>query len=159
MDNFFTCWPSLEAYAKQLSSKRFNGLFYYDYSPPGYSEKPTLILIHGLGDEADTWRHVIPLLGKAGYRVLAPDLPCFGRSTVPRRSSIGIQRDAVFELIKSISENSGQGSVLIGSSMGAAVAEAVVLSECQGLPDNNDQSKQIKALILVDGCFPVESTD
>ena len=152
MNNFFTCWPELKAYAKQLSSKRFPGLFYYDYTPPGNLKKTTLILLHGLGDEADTFRHVIPLLGKAGYRMLAPDLPCFGRSTSPRRSSISLQRDAVLELIKSIPENSEQGFILIGSSMGAAVAEAVVLAEL------NTTGNRIKALVLIDGCFPVESS-
>ena len=151
MNNFFKSWPSLEAYAKLHSSKRFPGLFYYDYCPPGGNGKPTLILIHGLGDEADTWRHVFPLFGRAGYRIIAPDLPCFGRSSVPLRSSIGFQRDAVLELADTVLENSEKGFVLIGSSMGAAVAEAAILAE------GTKKVNRTKALVLLDGCFPVES--
>jgi len=85
------CWPSLAPYGKTLSM-RGGELFYYDSEKDtdskgnadsagdADSDKPTLILIHGLGDEADTWRHVFPILAEAGYRVIAPDLPGFGRS-------------------------------------------------------------------------------
>jgi pimeloyl-ACP methyl ester carboxylesterase len=38
-----------------------------------------LLLVHGLGDEADSWRHVLLPLAER-YHVVAPDLPGFGRS-------------------------------------------------------------------------------
>ena len=152
METTFASWPSLEKSAKVLSSKHFSGgvsgLFYYDYSPQGQSDKPAVILVHGLGDEADTWRHIIRPLGEAGYRVLAPDLPGFGRSAVSRRSSIGCHRDAVLTLAETVLGNPEQGCFLIGSSMGAAVTEAAALV--------NDR---IKALILIDGCIPLEASD
>jgi len=157
MDIAFKPWPSLETYGKLFPSKRFPGLFYYDYEPPGASRsgKPALILIHGLGDEADTWRHIIPILGAAGYRVLAPDLPGFGRSPVPRCLNLSRHRDAVLELadaVKFTSGNSEQGIVLIGSSMGAAIVEAVVLKRHkQKQRDDN----LIMGLVLVDGCIPL----
>jgi pimeloyl-ACP methyl ester carboxylesterase len=168
MDTFFKLWPSMETYAKLFPSRRFPGLFYYDYdfqsaSQPG---KPLLILIHGLGDEADTWRHLIPLLGAAGYRVLAPDLPGFGRSPISRYSSLNRQRDAVLELAEAVSGvDSEQGIVLIGSSMGAAVAEAAVLASTdlnhRKNHNTNGQSgtigaPTIKALVLMDGCIPAK---
>jgi pimeloyl-ACP methyl ester carboxylesterase len=151
MDNTFTCWPSLEAYAKLFPSKRFPGLFYYDYNSSAEAGKPILILIHGLGDEADSWRHIIPLLGAKGYRVLALDLPGFGRSTVPCRSSMANLRDSVLELIKSVSENPAQRFVLIGSSMGASIAEAAALAL------DTTQENPIQALVLMDGCIPMEN--
>jgi len=151
MDTFFKLWPSLETYAKLFPSKRFPGLFYYDYDPQSASRsgKPVLILIHGLGDEADTWRHLIPLLGAAGYRTLAPDLPGFGRSPVSRYSSIGRHRDAVLELTEAAASGPGseQEIVLIGSSMGAVVAEAAALAA---------NAPAIKALVLMDGCAPAQ---
>ncbi|MCL1928165.1 MAG: alpha/beta hydrolase [Treponema sp.] len=145
-DNNFQCWPSLAAYAKRLTSKRFNGLFYYDYGPQNNTGKPVLILVHGLGDEADTWRHIIRPLGDAGFRVLAPDLPGFGRSSLNMRSSVACHRDAVLTLAAAESGNAEQGFVLIGSSMGASIAEAAALSD-----------SRIKALVLMDGCIPMES--
>ncbi|MDR0448498.1 MAG: alpha/beta hydrolase [Treponema sp.] len=161
MDIPFAPWPSLKTYAKLFPSKRFPGLFYYEYEQKeSRTNQPVLILIHGLGDEADTWRHLIPLLGEAGYRVLAPDLPGFGRSLITRSSSLGRHRDAVLELAKAACENHEAGAVLIGSSMGAAVAEAAVLAGGQKSKDSinpDNQSGFIKALILLGGCFPVDS--
>jgi len=156
MDPAFKPWPSLETYGKLFPSKRFPGLFYYDFGAPGASRsgKPALILVHGLGDEADTWRHIIPLLGAAGYRVLAPDLPGFGRSPVPRCLNLSRHRDAVLELadaVKFTSGNAEQGVVLIGSSMGAAVVEAAVLKRRKQKRDANS----IKGLVLIDGCIPL----
>jgi len=56
-------------------------LFLYDSRPDARSSAP-LLLVHGLGDEADTWRHVLPALATQ-RRVLALDLPGFGRSDKP----------------------------------------------------------------------------
>lgn len=42
---------------------------------------PTVVLVHGLGVSADYWTRVGPRLAAAGFHVLAPDLPGFGRST------------------------------------------------------------------------------
>lgn len=40
-----------------------------------------VVLVHGLGVSADYWMRNGPALAAAGCRVLAPDLPGFGRST------------------------------------------------------------------------------
>lgn len=55
------------------------------YFEAGAQHRRTLILIHGLQDEADTWRHVFEPLAQR-YRVIAPDLPGFGRSDKPQKS-------------------------------------------------------------------------
>lgn len=39
-----------------------------------------VLLLHGLGANAESWYLQIPALVDAGYRVLAPDLPGFGKS-------------------------------------------------------------------------------
>jgi len=156
MDKHFKPWPSLEAHAKQHTSAQFPGLFYYDYKPEAAagSGKPAIILIHGLGDEADTWRHIIPLLGTAGYRTLALDLPGFGRSVYSRSSSIGRHSDAVLELMESLSATTSE-IVLVGSSMGAVSAEAAALKY------RNMTSKKnitIKSIILIGGCIPIKAS-
>lgn len=43
---------------------------------------PTIVLVHGLGLGADLWRYHLMRLG-ARYRVVAPDMPGFGRSAGP----------------------------------------------------------------------------
>jgi 2-hydroxy-6-oxonona-2,4-dienedioate hydrolase len=47
-------------------------------------EGPVLVLVHGLGCSTDYWVRNGAWLAAAGYRVLAPDLPGFGRTDGPR---------------------------------------------------------------------------
>jgi pimeloyl-ACP methyl ester carboxylesterase len=74
-------YPGLDKYAQAidlpLSGLR---LFYYTAGAP---EQPAALLLHGLGDEADTWRRLIEPLSSR-WRVFAPDLPGFGRSDKPQ---------------------------------------------------------------------------
>ncbi|WP_420125438.1 alpha/beta fold hydrolase [Longimicrobium sp.] len=56
---------------------------------------PPLVLVHGLGCSADYWVKNGPWLAAAGYRVLAPDLPGFGRTDGPSWLSIIQQAYAV----------------------------------------------------------------
>lgn len=46
---------------------------------------PALLLIHGLGASSDVWRDSISILARS-YRVIAPDLPGYGKSDRPRAS-------------------------------------------------------------------------
>jgi pimeloyl-ACP methyl ester carboxylesterase len=62
-------------------------------------EGPPLVLVHGLGCSADYWVRNGPPLAAAGFRVIAPDLPGFGRTDGPRLGlSIPAQAGAVAEL-------------------------------------------------------------
>lgn len=131
-------WPSLAALGKVFPIQGDEEtLFYYDTQEP---DKPAIILIHGLGDEADSWRHLIPYLSPS-YRVLALDLPGFGRSRTRTSSSLKQHIRAVLRLL----EETGS-AVLAGSSMGGIIAEAVAFAR----PD------KVRGLILLDGCFPTD---
>lgn len=46
---------------------------------------PVVVLVHGLGLSAGCWRPHLPMLASEGFRVIAPDLPGFGRSDGPVR--------------------------------------------------------------------------
>lgn len=46
-------------------------------------EGPLVVLCHGFPELAFSWRHQIPALSDAGYRVLAPDMRGFGESSAP----------------------------------------------------------------------------
>src|SRR5688500_3859994 len=55
-----------------------------------------IVLVHGLGVSADYWVRNGPALAAAGLRVLAPDLPGFGRTAGPRDGlSVSAQAEAV----------------------------------------------------------------
>ncbi|MHB8233445.1 MAG: alpha/beta fold hydrolase [Solirubrobacteraceae bacterium] len=46
-------------------------------------EGPLVVLCHGFPELAFSWRHQLPALAEAGYRVLAPDMRGYGRSSAP----------------------------------------------------------------------------
>jgi pimeloyl-ACP methyl ester carboxylesterase len=118
-------------------------LFFYDSAArpedtARYMNTTPVILIHGLGDEADTWRHIFPIFAKT-RRVIAPDLPGFGRSVARGHPSIERHANAVRALLP----GSGK-AILVGNSLGAAIAELVAFRE----PD------RVAALALIDGGLP-----
>jgi pimeloyl-ACP methyl ester carboxylesterase len=106
----FKAYPTLKPY-----SRRLDGVFCFDSGlNPG---KPTVVLVHGNGDEADTWRHVFKPLATS-FRVLALDLPGFGRS----RPSENADLDALTSALSGFLDSLALSSVhLVGSSMGAVI--------------------------------------
>lgn len=132
----FTVPDHLKPYQRRVNANGV-GLHLYD-SGVGQDQDPTFLLIHGLGDEADSWRKVFPLLMGRG-RVVALDLPGFGRSDHPRRAyTLNFFADTVAALLEGL--NIPQ-AVLVGSSMGAAVALRVALR----------RADLAERLVLVDG--------
>jgi pimeloyl-ACP methyl ester carboxylesterase len=159
--------PALAPYGRLLTlpsrSRKDTGdhLFFYDYTEKAGSSKPVtakpvLILVHGLGDEADSWRHVIPLLGANGHRVIAIDLPGFGRSVVHGRTNLARHAQAIISIIEAtasagLESRTAEGGhtmrpvILAGSSMGGTVIQAAAAKR----PD------LVAGLIFIDGGLPV----
>jgi pimeloyl-ACP methyl ester carboxylesterase len=50
-------------------------------------EGPDVLLVHGFPDTHRVWRHVIPALVSAGYRVIAPDTRGCGQTEMPAEVS------------------------------------------------------------------------
>jgi pimeloyl-ACP methyl ester carboxylesterase len=83
-------------------------------------EGPPVLLIHGYGDTADGWRRVVPGLMR-DHRVIAVDLPPFGRSDEVRRPRLmdfykGDFFPALFEELELDS------ATVIGHSLGGAIS-------------------------------------
>ena len=57
------------------------GQFNFQITEEGSGEP--LLLLHGFPDSARLWRHQIPSLVAAGFRVIAPDQRGFGASDKP----------------------------------------------------------------------------
>jgi pimeloyl-ACP methyl ester carboxylesterase len=143
----FVPWLPLAAFGHELVSPRGERVFYYDVpgKSKGAADGVVFLLIHGLGDEADSWRRLIPLLSDEGHRVLAPDLPGFGRSTCRGAANLRRHRDAVLRLLE-ICARPQKPAILAGNSLGALVAEGAAFTR----PD------LVKALVLIDGCAPMQ---
>jgi len=50
-----------------------------------HGEGDAVLLVHGFPDDHTVWRHQIPVLVAAGYRVIAPDTRGCGDSSIPSR--------------------------------------------------------------------------
>jgi len=85
---------------------------------------PATALVHGLGGFAESWRHNIPALACHG-RVIALDLPGFGRSGKPRRPyTLDFLARALDGLLRGLGVDTVR---LVGHSLGGAVAARFAL--------------------------------
>jgi len=145
-------WPTLAPLARRLVLGPGRSLFFLDSGRSGgvgrdgrrdssaAESLPSLLLIHGLGDEADSWRHLVAPLSRR-YRVIAPDLPGFGRSTWRGGTSLRDCEAAVLALVAALRL---ERVVPVGSSLGAAIAQRVAARLGTAAP----------GLVLVDGGWP-----
>jgi pimeloyl-ACP methyl ester carboxylesterase len=129
-------WPDLAPHARRLVLPGTGlELFFYDTgSAPG----TPILLVHGLGDEADSWRHLAPVLA-AGQRVLAVDLPGFGRSSQPRWALSA--KFLVSVLLELLDELNVERALLVGSSLGGLLCQQIAL----------DHPDRVAGLVLLDG--------
>jgi pimeloyl-ACP methyl ester carboxylesterase len=82
-------------------------------------EGPVVLLIHGYGDTADGWRRVVPALLQ-DHRVVAIDVPPFGRSGNPRANPLIDFFDDFFPAL--FDELELGPATVIGHSLGGAIA-------------------------------------
>ncbi|GAA0995503.1 epoxide hydrolase EphA [Acrocarpospora macrocephala] len=81
---------------------------------------PLVVLAHGFPDLAITWRHQVPALVEAGYRVVAPDMRGYGRSSRPS-SPDGYDSDTVgADLIALLDHEQVERAHFVGHDWGAA---------------------------------------
>jgi pimeloyl-ACP methyl ester carboxylesterase len=86
---------------------------------------PAVVLVHGLGGFAESWRHNIPALARVAT-VFAVDLPGFGRSSKPpARYRLG---DAVRALHGFIQAMNLERVAIVGHSLGGAVGLTYALT-------------------------------
>ena len=135
-------WPALEPFGRTFTLPESKiDLFLYDAGP---SDGAPILLVHGLGDEADSWRYLLPQLA-ATHRVLAPDLPGFGRSSRPRRSlSPPFLVSVLLELLDKLS---APPALLVGSSLGGLLCQQIALA----------RPVRVSGLVLLDGTLVATS--
>ena len=89
------------------------------YLEAGDAAKPTVILLHGLGAQAESWQYNIAALTQ-NYHVIAPDQIGFGKSDKPLlKYRVGTYADF---LDKFMAELKIEKAHLVGNSMGGWVA-------------------------------------
>ncbi|MDQ3713403.1 MAG: alpha/beta fold hydrolase [Acidobacteriota bacterium] len=115
------------------------------YLEAGDQTKPTVILLHGLGAQAESWQLNIAALSQ-NYRVIALDQIGFGKSDKPLlKYRVGTYADF---LDKFMSELKIEKASLVGNSMGGWVAGLFAVK----------YSSKVEKIVLVDaaGLMPKE---
>lgn len=110
-------------------------------------EGPPVLLLHGPGGYAARWQQVIPAIA-ATHRVVAPDLPGHGTSTVPER---GLDAETALSWLgELIDETCSAPPVLVGQLVGGAVAARFAA-------DHGDRLERL-VLVVPFGLAPFQPT-
>jgi pimeloyl-ACP methyl ester carboxylesterase len=88
---------------------------------PGRAGRTPVLLVHGTAAWSGTWFELIPALQRAGYPVLAVDLPPFGYSD--KRTTIDFSRTAQAARLRGVLDAFGvQRALVVGHSFGGGPA-------------------------------------
>lgn len=113
-------------------------IYYLEEHPDG---SPAMLLLHGLGVNSSSWQLQLPDFSRAGYRLLAPDLPGFGQSRQMRFSSFPEIAADMASLLRSLQLDR---VVALGISMGGMVGLQLTLDYpdlVEGLVLTNSMAK------------------
>jgi epoxide hydrolase A/B len=86
-----------------------------------HGEGPVVILAHGFPELAYSWRHQIPALADAGYRVLAPDQRGYGGSSRPDDIEAYDIHALTGDLVALLDDVGEQRAVFVGHDWGSMV--------------------------------------
>ncbi|HUA11993.1 MAG TPA: alpha/beta hydrolase [Solirubrobacteraceae bacterium] len=94
-------------------------------------EGPLVLLLHGFPELGFSWRHQIPVLARAGYRVAAPDMRGFGQSSIPESVDAYDVEHLVADVTGLLDALGEQSAIVVGHDWGANVAwsTAIMASE------------------------------
>lgn len=98
------------------------GEIHLDLSVTGPEDGPLVVLLHGFPELAYSWRHQIPALAAAGWRVAAPDLRGYGESDAPTEIEDYAIDHLVGDVAGLIEHLGAETAVVIGHDWGADLA-------------------------------------
>ena len=73
--------------------------FYREAKPVNSSDKPPVLLLHGLPSQSYSWRDILPELASQGLRAIAPDWIGFGFSAQPEKRDFAYTPEAFVEAL------------------------------------------------------------
>ncbi|HET9769776.1 MAG TPA: alpha/beta fold hydrolase [Acidimicrobiia bacterium] len=83
---------------------------------------PPVVLLHGWPDSSRVWRHQVPALAEAGFRVVAPDLRGFGESDRPEGTKAYRARQLVGDVLRVLDGLGIDRANVVGHDWGAALS-------------------------------------
>jgi pimeloyl-ACP methyl ester carboxylesterase len=95
--------------------------FYRESLPLNPSQKPPVLLLHGLLSQSYGWRNIMPALSDQGFRTIAPDWIGFGYSAKPDRRDFDYTPDTYLQALEAFLEafNLEKFSLVVQGYMGS----------------------------------------
>jgi pimeloyl-ACP methyl ester carboxylesterase len=90
-------------------------------------EGPLVVLAHGFPELAYSWRHQVPAIAAAGYRVIAPDQRGYGRSSRPEVLEDYDIEHLVGDLLGLLDEAGEERAIFVGHDWGSLIVSSLVL--------------------------------
>jgi pimeloyl-ACP methyl ester carboxylesterase len=90
---------------------------------------PLVVLCHGFPELAFSWRHQIPVLAEAGYRVVAPDMRGYGRSSVPREIEAYDVASLCRDMTGLLDDLGEEAAIFVGHDWGASLVWSLAVLE------------------------------
>jgi pimeloyl-ACP methyl ester carboxylesterase len=91
------------------------------YVAAGPDDGPLLIFVHGWPELAISWRHQLPAFAALGFRVIAPDMRGYGRSSVYKTHADYAQELIVADMLGLIDSLGRERAVWVGHDWGSPV--------------------------------------
>lgn len=90
-----------------------------------HGQGQTVILLHGIGRTGHVWEHVVTLLDKLRYKIVAFDLLGFGSSPKPEWPDYNVDDHAKAVIASILKHRLNDPVIIVGHSMGCLVAVRV----------------------------------
>lgn len=96
------------------------------YQTWGDDTKQAIVLLHGTGANSFVWQETAEKLAQEGYYVIAPDIPPFGWSFIPKTQDYRkeIQAQRIIEMLEKLSI---KNPIIVGHSFSSKVATQISL--------------------------------
>ena len=88
---------------------------------------PAVVLCHGFPELWYSWRHQIPALAEAGFRVIVPDQRGYGRTTAPPRVEDHTMENLTADMLALLEVLELKQAVFVGHDWGGAVVWSMAL--------------------------------
>lgn len=85
-------------------------------------EGPAVLLCHGFPELSWSWRHQIPALAKAGFRVVAPDMRGYGETKGPDDPETYTNLHAIGDMVALLDALGIDQAVIVGHDWGSPIA-------------------------------------
>jgi pimeloyl-ACP methyl ester carboxylesterase len=96
--------------------------FYLDCGVP---QETPIIFLHGWPEQSISWRHQLPVFAALGFRVLAPDLRGYGRSSIYHRHEDYALHEVVADMLELLDTIGAEKAIWVGHDWGSPVVWSI----------------------------------